>query len=86
MKSAAVTVGTTPTLLVAADDLNRYVYLHVIGNSTVYIGGATVTTATGTATEKHTTPVEIFIPSRQTLYGVVATATEDVRVLTPDTD
>jgi hypothetical protein len=86
MRSTSVTVGTTPTLLVAADDLNRYVYLHVIGNTGVYLGGSTVTTATGTLTEKHTSPIELFIPSRQTLYGVVATATEDVRVLTPDVD
>ena len=86
MKSVSITVGTTATLLVAADDLNRTVYLHVVGNSTVYLGGSTVTTATGTATEKHTSPVDLFVPSRQTLYGIVAASTEDVRVLTPDTD
>lgn len=86
MKSAAVTVGTTPTLLVAADDLNRYVYLHVTGNAPVYVGNASVTTSNGLATEKHTTPVEFFIPSRQTLYGIVAADTVDVRVLTPDSD
>jgi len=88
MRSTSVTVGTTPTLLVAADDLNRYVYLHVIGNTGVYLGGSTVTTATGIPTEKHTTPVELFIPSRQTLYGVVTAeaGTADIRILTPDVD
>jgi hypothetical protein len=81
MISASVTVGTTPTLLVAAGLGTRTLYIHVIGNTTVYLGGATVTTATGTATEKHTTPIAIEIRDGQTLYGIVAAATEDVRVL-----
>jgi hypothetical protein len=81
MISSSVTVGTTPTLLAAAGLGTRTVYIHVIGNTTVYIGGATVTTATGTATEKHTSPIPIKIRDGQTLYGIVASATEDVRVL-----
>lgn len=86
MRSTSITVGTTPTLLVPADDTHREIYLHVIGNTKVYLGDSTVTISTGTATEKHTTPVAIVIPSKQTLYGIVETATEDVRVLTPDID
>jgi hypothetical protein len=81
MISASVTVGTTPTLLVAAATGTRTVYIHVIGNSTVYLGGATVTTAAGTTTEKHTTPIPIELRAGQALYGIVASATEDVRVL-----
>lgn len=83
MISTSTTVTTSPTLLVAADESHRTVYLHVIGNSTVYLGGSTVTTATGTATEKHTTPVAIEVPANETVYGIVAAATEDVRVLRP---
>ena len=83
MISNSITVGTTPTLVVAADESHRTVYLHVIGNSTVYLGGSTVTTATGTATEKHTTPVAIEVPANETVYGIVAADTEDVRVLRP---
>lgn len=83
MISTSTTVGTTPTLLVAADESHRTIYLHVIGNTTVYLGGAEVTTATGTATEKHTTPVAIEVPANETVYGIVAAATEDVRVLRP---
>ena len=86
MRSSAVTVTTSPTLLVAADDTHRTVYLHVVGNATVYLGSETVTTTNGLNTEKHTSPLEIIIPSRQTLYGIVATSTENVRVLTPDID
>lgn len=88
MKSYATTVnGTTPTLLVAADDLNRTIYLHVVGNQDVALGNASVTFATGLLTEKHTTPIAFFIPSRETLYGIcTAGHTEDVRVLVPNTD
>jgi hypothetical protein len=81
MISASVTVGTTPTLLAAAGLGTRTVYIHVIGNTTVYLGGATVTTATGTATQKHTTPIPIELRAGQALYGIVASSTEDVRVL-----
>lgn len=86
MKSAAVTVTTSPTLILEKDDKNRYVYLHVVGNATVYLGSSNVTTSTGLNTEKHTTPLEIFLPINERLYGIVAADTEDVRVLTPDLD
>lgn len=86
MKSAAVTVTTSPTLLIEKDDKNRYVYLHIVGNAIVYLGSSNVTTSTGLNTEKHTTPLEIFLPINERLYGIVAADTEDVRVLTPDLD
>ena len=80
MKSSAVTVTTSPTLLVEKDETNRYVYLHVVGNSTVYLGGSNVSTSNGLPTEKHTTPLEMFLPINERLYGIVASSTEDVRV------
>lgn len=86
MRSTAVTVGTTPTLLVAADDIPRTVYLHVVGNSTVYLGNGSVTTTNGLATEKHTAPLTFFVPQGQTIYGIVAADTANVRILTPDVD
>lgn len=86
MRSASVSVGTTATLLIAADDIARTVYVHVVGNSTVYLGNSTVTTSTGLATEKHTAPVAFFVPQRETIYAVVAEGTEDVRILTPNVD
>lgn len=86
MKSAAVTVGTTATLLVPADDFARTVYVHVVGNSTVYLGNSGVTTTNGLATEKHTAPLTFFVPKDQSIYAVVSTGTEDVRILTPNTD
>lgn len=84
MKSAAVSVTTSPTLLVEKDETNRYVYLHVVGNAIVYLGGSNVSTSNGLNTEKHTTPLEIFLPINERLYGIVETGTEDVRVLIGD--
>jgi hypothetical protein len=84
MKSAAVSVTTSPTLLVEKDETNRYVYLHVVGNATVFLGGSNVSTSNGLNTEKHTNPLEIFLPINERLYGIVETGTEDVRVLIGD--
>lgn len=88
MRSTRVTVnGTTPTLLIAADNKNRNVYLHVVGNQPVAIGDSTVTFATGLLTEKHTSPVEFFLPLGETIYGICAAdTTESVCVMTPDLD
>lgn len=79
--------GATPTVLVAADDKNRTVYLHVVGNQSVALGNASVTYATGLLTEKHTSPVELFVPLGETIYGICAAdQTENVRVLVPNLD
>jgi hypothetical protein len=59
----------------------RTIYLHVIGNTIVYLGGATVTTAAGTAVEKHTSPFAVTLRDGDTFYGIVTTGTADVRVL-----
>ena len=85
MKSSAVTVAATATLVVAADDLNRHVYLHNGGGAKIYIGDETVTTASGFHLANNES-IELFIPSRQTLYGVVASGTNVINVLTPDGD
>ena len=83
MISNAFTVGTTPVKIVDSDECWRTVYLHVTGNGTVYLGGETVTTATGTATEKHAVPLALEVPARETVWAVVAAETESVRVLRP---
>lgn len=88
MRSARVSVnGTTATLLVAADNKNRTVYFHVVGNQSVALGNSSVTFATGLLTEKHTSPIEIFLPLGETIYGICdAAQTESVCVMTPDLD
>lgn len=87
MKSANVVVTDAATLLIAADNQNRTVYIHIVGNQSVALGNSSVTYATGLLTEKHTSPIEIFLPLGETLYAIANTGvTENVRILTPDLD
>jgi hypothetical protein len=84
MKSVAVTVTTSPTLLVAADNQNRIIWLHTTSGS-AYLGNSAVTDATGLHLENNST-LEIHLPLGETLYGVASSGTTNVRVLTPDAD
>ena len=84
MKSAAVTLTTSPTLLIAADDQNRICYLHSTSGSS-YLGDSTVTSSSGLHLPNNQT-IEIHLPFGETLYGVAGSGTTNVRVLTPDSD
>ena len=84
MKTSAVTVGTTATLLIAADNKDRVCYLHS-GTGSVYVGGSDVTTSTGIHLPNGTT-MQFNVPFNETIYGVVSTGTQTMRVLTPDVD
>lgn len=81
MISSKYTVTGTASKIVDADSCWRTVYIHVIGNGIVYLGDSTVTSATGTPTEKGAVPLTLEIPANDTLWAIVATGTEDVRVL-----
>lgn len=85
MKSVAVTVATSPTLIVASDNLNRWVYIHNSGGAKIYIGDDTVTTTSGFHLGNGESQ-ELYLPERQTLYAVVASSTNTIQVLTPDGD
>ena len=84
MKSVAHTVTTTATLVCAADDQNRTVYIHS-GTGSVYIGGSNVTSSTGIHLPNGTT-MQLFIPAKETLYAITASASQTMITLTPDTD
>jgi hypothetical protein len=86
MISANKEVTTTAAVVIAADDFQRTCYIHVIGNGTVYLGGDDVTSANGLLTEKHAVPLELIVPAKQTVWAVVASGTENLRILTPDVD
>jgi hypothetical protein len=74
-------------IVVAAEDLNRTVYLNIVGNATAYLGGADVTDSNGLPKVKHTTATAIAVPAGETIYGVMASGgTETLRVLLPDLD
>lgn len=82
MISTSVSVGTTQVQLLAASNSWRTVYLHVIGNNPIYVGGSNVTTANGLQTEKHTSPIEFYIPAEEELWAVAATTVE-IRFMKP---
>jgi hypothetical protein len=84
MKSTSVTVTTSASLLVDADNQNRICYFHSTSGST-YLGGSTVTSSTGLHLPNNQT-ITITIPLGEKLYGVAASGTTDVRILTPDGD
>lgn len=84
MKSVAVTCTTSPTLLIAADDQNRMIYLHTTSGSS-YLGDSSVTSSSGLHLPNNQT-IEIHLPLGETLYGVAGSGTTNIRVLTPDSD
>jgi hypothetical protein len=84
MKTSAVTVSTTATLLIAADDKPRTCYLHS-GTGSVYVGGSDVTASTGIHLANGTT-IELQVPFKETIYGITSASTQTMRVLTPDID
>jgi hypothetical protein len=81
VKSTKYTVTTTAQIVVPAKNYNREIYTHVIGNGIVYLGGSDVLSTTGTPTEKHTTPAAFFVPAGETIYAIVGSGTDDLRVL-----
>jgi hypothetical protein len=81
VKSTKYTIGTTAAPICAVRSFNREIQIHVIGNGTVYLGDANVTEADGFRTEKNAVPLSVYVPQRQTIYAIIATGTEDVRVL-----
>lgn len=81
MKSTKYTITTTPQAIAPKRNSYRAIYLHVVGNEIVYLGGSDVTSTEGTNLEKHTSPFEVYIPAGETVYAVVASATADLRVL-----
>lgn len=83
MISSQHTVTTTASQVIAPAESWRTVYLHVVGNGVVYIGGSDVTSSNGMLTEKGAVPFQFILPANQSLYAVVASGTEDLRVLRP---
>jgi hypothetical protein len=81
VKSTKYTITTTRQAIAPIRNNYRAIYIHVIGNGIVYLGGETVTTADGTTTEKGAVPLELYIPAGETVYALVESATEDLRVL-----
>ena len=74
-------VTSTSSRILIGAPIERTIYLHVLGNGVVYIGGADVTTANGMLTEKGAVPIELLIPPHQELWAISGDGTENVRLL-----
>lgn len=87
MISKSYAVTDARQIVVAKDDKPRTVYLQIVGNSIVYVGGSDVTSSLGVPYEKHSSPHDVFVPTNETIYAVRANGvTETLRVLLPDLD
>jgi hypothetical protein len=87
MISKSYSLTDARQVVVAANDLYRSVYLQIVGNTTIYVGGADVTSSNGLPYAKHSSPHTVEVPIGETLYAVCATAeTETLRVLLPNLD
>lgn len=83
MISNQYTVTTTASQVVAPGESWRTIYLHVVGNGTVYLGGSDVTSSNGMLTEKGAVPFQFILPAGESLYAITGMDTEDLRVLRP---
>jgi hypothetical protein len=82
VQSATVLVGTTPTLLVAADHDGCRILVHKEQNHVIYLGGPAVTTSTGYLFD-HDGTIDITLQPGDKLYGIVTgPGTQTAYVLT----
>lgn len=79
--SSQVSVGTTATVLAAATDFDQTVWLHNSGGGVVYIGAANVNTSNGYKLDNGD-KMELPVGDHEALYGVTASGTNTVCVLT----
>ncbi len=82
MNAFAVEVTDSATLVLAADSINREVFLYVNSNDSLYIGdSADVTVAEGFPVVKHTAPIAVTLGPGTPLYAICDTGvTVDLRV------
>jgi len=77
--SSQVSVGTTATLLVAANIMDQTVWVHNSGGA-LYIGGSNVTTANGYKLDTGD-KIQLPVGDNEGLYGIVASGTNTVFIL-----
>ena len=79
--TSQVTVTTSPTLLIAADNNPVLVHLHLHDNTdNVYIGNSTVTTSTGLRLIKQDS-FEVNLLPANALYAIITTGTATVSTI-----
>jgi hypothetical protein len=79
--TSQVTVTTSPTLLIAADNNPVLVHLHLHDNTdNVYIGNSTVTTSTGLRLIKQDS-FEVNLLPANALYAIITTGTATISTI-----
>ena len=78
--TAQVSVGTTPTLIVAAHNGVDEVTIENLGTTAVYIGKANVTTSNGFLLPG-VVGASVTLSATTAIYGIVASGTQAVAVL-----
>ena len=82
MKSNSTTVTTTATLIYDAQAESQTIYLRPSAND-IFVGASDVTSSTGLkVTNAAITP--IFVRNGQTLYGITATGSHDLVILSEE--
>jgi hypothetical protein len=84
--STAVTVASTATVVAAVSATRRRLIIKNPGSTTVYIGGANVTTTNGfplgqNATLEIVQATDSDTSAKQLYYGIVSTGTQSVNVV-----
>jgi len=79
--SQSVTIGTAATLIVGETQSPKTVIISGASVQNVYIGNGSVTTSNGTQAD-HISGVPIRLNQTDVMYGVVATGTHVIQVLT----
>ena len=81
LTSSQVTVTTSPTLLIAAENNPVLVHLHLHNNTdNVYLGNSDVTTSTGLRLIKQDS-FEINLAPGNSLYAIITTSTATISVI-----
>lgn len=81
------TITATRSEIVSTDPTNRPVFFQIDGNSTVYIGDDTVTSANGFPIAKHAAPIQFLLSAGQSLWAICAAGqTETLRIFTTPED
>lgn len=80
INASSVTVTTSATALASADSDQDEVLLTNDGAADIFVGPSGVTTSTGFPVAAGAV-LAITVPAGETVYGIVASGTEDMRVL-----
>ena len=79
--SSSVTIGDSATIIPASDLSNRKsMTIRNNGSNTIFIGGSGVTTGNGFPIKVNES-FDIDLDDSSAIYGIVATGTEDLRIL-----